>query len=380
MTERGQRLIPLDALRGLIMILMAVDHANFFISRTHPTGEFWGIPLPHYESALAFLTRFITHFCAPGFFLLMGVSMILFAESRRTKDWTTARIRRYFIIRGLILLLLQLSVENPAWLLGPVDPLNPPGGGGRVWFHFGVLSCLGMAMIFWAFWYQLKPAAILSLSAAAVLITQVLTPDPSQAPRLFSPGLRILLIPGKTGSLQVFYPFIPWLGCAGLGLILGQWLQANPRRAYRKTLAWGVLFLVLFIGVRILGGFGNIHAPASFSWMDFLNVTKYPPSLAFLFLTLGFDLILLYVFSLAGNRIQNCGKPLLVFGRTALFFYILHFYLFGAMGSLFAAKGGSGIPLMYIFWLLGLIILYPLCFYYWSFKQKKDPASVWRFF
>ncbi len=83
-TERvanGQRLLSIDALRGLIMVLMTVDHANYFVVRMHPTGEFWGIPLPQYESAWAFLTRFITQPCAPGFFFLMGVGMVLFAES-----------------------------------------------------------------------------------------------------------------------------------------------------------------------------------------------------------------------------------------------------------------------------------------------------------
>jgi uncharacterized membrane protein len=359
---------------------MAVDHANFFISRTHPTGEFWGILLPQYDSALSFLTRFITQFCAPGFFLLLGAGMFLFAESRRAHDWTPARIRRHLIIRGLILFLLQFIIENPAWLMGPEEALNPPGAGGQVWFHFGVLSCLGMVMIFWAVLYRLKPGAVFGLSAAAILLTQFLTPDPSQAQRLYHPLLRILLIPGKTGSLQVFYSLVPWLGYAGLGLILGRWLRTDARRAYRRALVWGTLFLALFFVVRIPGGFGNIHPSESSGWMDFLNLTKYPPSLAFLFLTLGANLILLNLFSLAGYRLQKRGNPLLVFGRSALFFYLVHLYLYTIMGFPFAGRGGSGIPLMYVFWLLGLLILYPLCVCYGEFKQKKGPASIWRFF
>jgi hypothetical protein len=192
--DKGQRLIPLDSLRGLIMVLMAVDHANFFVSRTHPTGEFWGIPLPQYESSLSFLTRFITHFSAPGFFLLRGAGMILFAEHP-----SSGKLR--------------------------LDGFSEPD-------------------------------------------------EVSSRPRL---------------SIS--------------------------------------------------------HA--------------------------GVNLFLLYLFSLAGNRIQKTGNPLLVFGRTPLFFYLLHFYIYGAMGLPFTPRGGSGIPLMYLFWLLGLFVLYPPCLYYGKFKQKR---------
>ena len=86
--SEGARLLPLDALKGIIMIMMAVDHANFFIARQHPTGEFWGGALPHYDSTFGFLTRFVTHPVAPGFFFMMGVGMVLFANSRRKRGWT----------------------------------------------------------------------------------------------------------------------------------------------------------------------------------------------------------------------------------------------------------------------------------------------------
>ncbi len=131
-----QRLLSIDALRGLIMVLMAVDHANYFVARMHPNGEFWGIPLPRYDSVLAFLTRFVTQPCAPGFFFLMGVGMFLFANSRRNQGWTETRILRHFIFRGVILVLLQFFLENAAWLLGPSTEFHPPGGGGQVWPYF----------------------------------------------------------------------------------------------------------------------------------------------------------------------------------------------------------------------------------------------------
>ncbi len=111
------RFAGLDAHRGLIMILMAIDHASYFIARVH-SAEFWGAPLPVYTSALWFLTRWITHLCAPGFFLLMGIGMVLWSESRRRAGWEERRMTGFFVVRGFFLLLLQVVVENRAWMFG----------------------------------------------------------------------------------------------------------------------------------------------------------------------------------------------------------------------------------------------------------------------
>jgi uncharacterized membrane protein len=379
LNSRAQRLLSLDALRGLVMILMAVDHANYFVARMHPNGEFWGIPLPHYESGAAFLTRLVTQPCAPGFFFLMGIGMVLFAKSRQKQGWSQGRISRHFIVRGLLLVLLQFFAENSAWLLGPSTEFHPPGGEGQVWFHFGVLYALGMTMILGAFLIRLKSALIFGISVATILLTQWLIPSSSQAEQLFSPVLRLILIPGQTGPMQVFYSFLPWLGCLGFGLIFGNWLVLNKRQAYRKALILGIVSLILFVVVRVAGGFGNIHPPESLGWMDFLHVTKYPPSIAFLLLTLGIVLVCLFLISRSDKGLKSWGNPLLVFGRSALVFYIFHLYVFGIIGLLFAPQG-TGIPLMYVFWLGGLMLLYPLCLWYGRFKSRKTQESLWRFF
>ena len=96
----AHRIIALDAHRGLIMVLMAIDHASYFIARVH-SAEFWGVALPVYSSGYWFWTRWITHLCAPGFFFLMGIGMILFADARRKAGWEEGRITGFFIIRGL---------------------------------------------------------------------------------------------------------------------------------------------------------------------------------------------------------------------------------------------------------------------------------------
>ena len=128
----GARLPALDTLRGLLMVLMALDHARGFIARDHPS-EFWGMVLPHYEHAVPFITRLVTHLCAPGFFFLLGIGMTLLAESRRRLGWSDGRITGYFLHRGMLLILMQLLIENPAWLVGMLGasvPTETHGAGG----------------------------------------------------------------------------------------------------------------------------------------------------------------------------------------------------------------------------------------------------------
>jgi hypothetical protein len=116
-SDRHNHLIFLDSMRGLIMLLMALDHAAFFIAKT-PSHEFWGTALPRYDDALPFLLRAVTHLCAPGFFLLMGVGMALFIAARVGEGWANWRVARFFVIRGFMLIVFQQFLENPAWYLG----------------------------------------------------------------------------------------------------------------------------------------------------------------------------------------------------------------------------------------------------------------------
>jgi uncharacterized membrane protein len=112
-----ERIFSLDALRGTVMVLMAVDHAGYFIAKHHP-AEYWGIPMPRYHDAFEFLTRLITHPCAPGFFFLMGTGMALLAASRRNLGWTEGRIAGFLVKRGGLLVAMELMVLNLAWWLG----------------------------------------------------------------------------------------------------------------------------------------------------------------------------------------------------------------------------------------------------------------------
>jgi uncharacterized membrane protein len=380
----ARRFVTLDAHRGFIMALMAVDHASYFIARVHSV-EFWGAGLPVYPNAFWFWTRWITHLCAPGFFFLMGIGMISFADVRHKAGWNEGRITRFFVIRGLLLMFLQLFVENPAWILGDLSA-GPgvmlirgggvPGGGAQGVIYFGVLFALGGAMVFWAFLRRSSPWIIGLISLGAILVTQVVTPSVGHRSTLYSPFVRLLMIPGHTDVCEVFYPVVPWLGVTGLGLIFGILLKREASRA-EKVAAWtGFGILVLFAIIRATGKFGNLNeVPAG--WMGFLNVVKYPPSLGFLTITMGINLIFMALWGRVEPYFRNRYHPLLVFGRVALFFYLLHLWVYNLLGLFF--RSGSGLVMMYAVWLLGLVILYPLCYWYNRFKNRNPITSLWRF-
>lgn len=374
---KGGRILSLDALRGLMMILMALDHAQFFVTKSHPL-ESWGAPLPQYQNAISFLTRLSSHLCAPGFFFLLGVAMALFAESRRRQGWSERRIARHFLLRGGLLLFLQQFVVNPAWFLGTMGATSmlESVGGDTAWFNLDVLYGLGGSMILLSLLLRAKGAVIAAASVAAIGVTQALVPALGYAEMSRSPLARMVLIPGQTGILLVLYPIVPWLGVAGLGLAFGKWLVHDRRGAFRQLPIIGIGLLVLFLIVRALGGFGNFHSPDG-GWIAFLNVTKYPPSLVFLLLTLGIDLLLLALLSRSDSLLGQ-RSPLLIFGQVALFFYIVHLYLYALSG--FASPDGAGLGITYIAWLLGLMLLYPLCRWYGRFKAQAAPGSIWRFF
>ena len=274
----AERHDALDAHRGFIMVLMAIDHASYFIARVH-SAEFWGTALPVYSSAIWFWTRWVTHLCAPGFFFLLGIGMTLFAGARHRAGWEEGRITRFLVLRGLLLIFLQLFVEDPAWILGDLS-VRPgvmvirgggvPGGGTEGMIYLGVLFALGGAMVLWAFMRMLPSWLIGLISLAAVLITQMVIPGPDHASFLYSPLLRLLVIPGHTNMWLVFYPVLPWMGVTGLGLVFGRLLNGDTHR-FKRVAGWtGLGFLVLFVVIRTTGGFGNLNeVPAG--WMGFLK-------------------------------------------------------------------------------------------------------------
>ncbi len=365
------RLFPLDALRGLIMVFMALDHTSQFIAQRHSPGEYWGGEFPIYDDALAFLTRLITHLSAPGFFFLMGVGMLLFANSRRKQGWSERTIVGHLLIRGGLLIVLQLLLVNRAWELSP--------GGWELEMYVGVLFALGGTMILGSLLLRFKPQILLLLTVVFVLGAELLTPAPDQWRQAFQPVVRLLLVPGGNLDLWVNYPILPWLELVSFGLVFGHWLLDDPRKAFERALKLGITFLLAFVVLRALDGFGNIRPRAGNTWIDFFNVVKYPPSITFSLLTMGVNLVVVGLFARMSRGWRQFSQVLAVFGRVPLFFYLTHLFLYAGLGR-WLTPHGTSILKMYPYWLLGLAVLYPLCWGYGWLKHRQPANSILRFF
>jgi len=363
------RLLPVDALRGLIMVLMALDHANHFVAQQHSPGEYWGGVLPTYGDPLAFITRFVTHLSAPGFFFLMGVGMVLFAQSRQRRGWGRGAIAAHFVLRGCVLIALQFFVVNSAWELSP--------GGWLPEVYVGVLFALGGAMVLGVgalLW--LGPVHLLGLTIVLLTGTELVTPEPAAWQQSLPLLQRLLLVPGGNARLWVNYPVLPWMGLVTFGMAFGHWLAKDARRAFDRAITVGVAFVVAFVAVRFLDGFGNIRPRAGSTWIDFLNVVKYPPSIGFSLLTMGLNLTLLGLMTKARGPAEAATGPLGVLGRAPLLFYVAHLFLYAGLGWWLTPRGASIVQMVPL-WLLGLAVLYPVCWGYGRLKRlypgKRDP-------
>ena len=383
--ETGKRLFYIDLMKGFIMLLMALDHARAFISKNHPS-EFWAVPMPDYQGdGFAFITRLVTHLSAPGFFFIMGVSMVLYERQQSAAGASVLRVYQYFVIRGLMLIGLQFTVVNLAWLFGALSATGTKetygtamiqGSGGDVWVYFGVLSALGSTMLVAFMLLRLPKILLFLLSLLSIATSMMILPDLVQLTEPYPEWLRILALPGYTGHLIVRYPLLPWLSLTLCGVIYGRCILNNFAATRKISLFLGVSFLVMFIVLRYRGGFGNIHPPNSQQWIDFLDVTKYPPSLCFLLLTMGVNLIIMTLFSYL--KADFClAKWCAVFGRATLFFYVIHLYLYAAMGYLFPK--GISLLAMYPVWIVGLILLFPLCNKFIQIKADSAKNSILRY-
>ncbi|MFX0145633.1 MAG: DUF1624 domain-containing protein [Candidatus Hodarchaeota archaeon] len=370
MSNIAKRLDPIDALRGLMIVIMALDHTSYFVAQNHPPGEQWGGEFPVYDDAFAFLTRLVTHPAASGFAFLMGVGMYLFAHSRRAQGWREWGIIRHFMIRGGFLIALQLVIINRVWQMG-LDRFTE--------LYIGVLIALGGCMILGSFLLRLKPTYLLVLTCILFIGTELSHPDPSQWGLNYNQQLGLLLIySGGDSSLWSNYPILSWLELVTFGIFFGHWLVEDSGRAFKRALWLGVAFLVAFVVIRYLDGFGNVRSRMGNTWIDFFNVVKYPPSMSFTLLTMGVNLTILSLFGRVSEKLQIILQPLIVFGRAPLFFYVFHLFLYLGMGR-WLAPNGTTIPVMYIYWLLGLLILFPFTLWYGVFKQGQPAHSALRF-
>ncbi|MBL8220242.1 MAG: DUF1624 domain-containing protein [Bryobacterales bacterium] len=374
-----------DALRGLIMILMAIDHSSAFLARQH-SSEFWAGAMSSYTTVFPFLTRLVTHLCAPGFFFLMGAGIYWVAASRRQSGWSESETIRRTALRGLAILLAGQILENPVMFIqGIMKPAAvslstvtapPPIDGSDLYWGFITLSALGSVMIVCAGLLRLPPWAWLLISALCVFATNTLLPADGKPGPLWQ---GILLLPGLSQHVFVVYPIIPWLAGAAAGMYFAYWWRNHPTTAERRIWIIGLVLILTAIALRAAAGWGNIRPPRDATWIEFLNNVKYPPSLVFWTLFLGVDLILLALLHRAPQRLLSDDSPLIVFGQTPLFFYLAHFYLLMCAGLVFFREAGS-LEQAYVGWAIVLIVLYPACRKYRTFKMTKPRESLWRLF
>jgi len=380
------RLLPVDALRGLIMVIMALDHASAFVARQH-ASEFWAGAWTRYDSAAPFLTRFVTHLCAPGFFFLMGAGLALFAAARAAAGWPWPRISRTVFVRGALLLAVSQFLEVPAFLVGvmssAVGPPTgaqelPPGmGSAPLYVLWPVLSALAAVLIFSAWLLRLPGVVWAGICAGALAVTAFLIPGPESAGAPVSLAATLLLIPGQTGHVFVLYPVVPWWGITAAGVLFGRWLHRSRARCLRAAPWIGAALLLAALAFRAAGGPGNLRLPRDARWIEFLNFIKYPPALVFSLFMVGGNLALLGLLDrLPGDRAK---RVLAVFGQAPLFFYLAHLWLYALLGAAFFRQGVS-LPAMYLVWLASLTPLYAGCRWYGGFKAAQPPESVWRLF
>lgn len=375
------RIESVDVVRGVIMIVMALDH----------TRDFFGIPgqnpvdLSQTTVAL-FLTRWITYFCAPVFFLLTGTGAYLSLRKR-----TAADLSRFLFTRGLWLIFLEVVVVRCLAYQFNVDY--------RVTMLL-VLWALGWAMITLAVLVRFPTIVATVFGAVLIVGHNLLDSVQSTNPLwviLHSPGFVL-----NTPTHVVFaaYPLIPWVGVTAMGFALGQvysW-EAERRRAF--LLRTGIALTVAFVALRWANVYGDpvrwaAQKSATFTVLSFLAVIKYPPSLLFLLMTLGPALVFLGAVDGGTPRVL---EPARIIGKVPMFYYVLHFALIHLLAVAtclvrfrsahwmfespdlghypFSAPPGWGysLPIVYLVWAIVVALMYPLCRWFAAVKQRSSAA------
>jgi uncharacterized membrane protein len=363
-----KRLFAIDAVRGWVMIFMALDHALLF-TYYHISAELFQSrgpdPMP---DTLHYLTRFVTHYCAPTFVFLAGLSIALYGLSRRSQGLSEGQITRKLVTRGLLILLLKFTVVNFIWGFGLQSSM--------ALVYFGVLACIGSGMVILAFARRLPLPVLAGGSLLLLLVMPLLLSAFPLLPGGDQPLLEILLQPSDQGWLTVFYPILPWLGVMGLGCACGRWLGERPERTTKSFLTLGALLLAIWLPLRLAGTYGNLVPYQAGDWRDFFLMSKYPPSLAFLTWTLGGMSLAIALHNRLEQRLSSSRFFGLVtlFGQTPLFFYIVHLQLYKTLSMILPRLTGS-LAAGYLTWLLGLFYMVLLCTGYQALKRRY-PRSV----
>ena len=366
--RRGaRRLQAIDVMRGLVIALMAVDHSSgeFNAGRVMADSAFFfkaGTPLP----AAQFFTRWITHLCAPTFVFLAGTSLALSIPRRLRAGESAFSIDRYLFTRGLVIAGFEL-VPSFFWM----DP-------GK--YLFQVLYAIGTSFLFMIPLRRLPPASLVVLGGAILCFGEAVVGLEGWGPPDKTPLLAaLLLVPGPHGNVIIAYPTLYWLAMMLLGYGLGAALEKGmtPARLRVVLSAASAALLSIFVVVRAANGYGNMHLyRRGGSLVEWLHVSKYPPSFSYATLELGLSAAILWVIvGLVSARPVGEKSPLLVLGRTPMFFYLLHIPLLALAATGLGLAHRLGIGAAFGFAALVTAVLYPLCLYYGRFKAAH-PRSL----
>ena len=364
------RLPAIDAMRGIVMVLMAMDHASYaFNAGRYARDSFAWYPAGSEIPAVQFVTRWVTHLCAPTFLFLAGFVLALSVARRQVRGEPERGIDRGMFIRGIFILLL-----DPLWM--------SIGFGGNITFQ--VLYAIGASFCLMVPLRRLSSVFLCLICFSLFLFGEGLVQMADWAGGAKQAGpTGTLLITGlhKVMGVFVLYPLFPWLAYMILGWVCGKHMlgkaRFNPVGFFTMS---GVLAIIVFLIVRGLNQYGNMWLLRyDNSILQWLHVSKYPPSLSFAALELGFMfLILAFLFAWYQNRNASATNPLQVFGRTPLFFYIIHVHLLAAAAWLLNMKQTGGLTETYLATVLALAVLYPLCRWYGNFKHAR-PQSILRY-
>ncbi len=385
------RIDSVDLLRGIVMVIMLLDHTRDFVHsdglRFDPTDISRTYPL-------LFFTRWITHFCAPIFVFLAGTGAYLQVLRGKSKH----ELSRFLVSRGLWLIVLEFTVVRLGVFFS-LDYQNLLG-------FMQVIWVIGVSMIVLAGLIHLPLRAIAWIGIGMIVAHNLLDGiqvqgwrGPGSPTPGFGASLWIILhqggiffpvgFPGP--GMVVLYPLIPWIGVMAAGYAFGAVYKLDPVERRRWLLRYGTALTVAFVVIRAINWYGDpepwsVQRSAVMTVLSFLDVSKYPPSLLFLLMTLGPALIFLGLFDRVERRRPT--EPLIVFGRVPMFFYLLQWPVahgFGLLASMAAGKptahligalignapgpdAGFGLGTVYLAWIAGTLLLYPLCKWYAGLK------------
>jgi len=376
---KSERLDSVDWLRGVIMVVMALDHVRDFFTNV----DFDPLDLNR-TNPLLFMTRWITHYCAPNFIFLAGTGAFLGATRGKTKP----ELSRFLWTRGLWLILLDMTVIRFSWAFNWDFSFN----------FMMILWPIGFAMIVLAGLVYV-PAHIVGILGVVIIASHNLF-DRVQ-PEAFGAlsGLWRLLHAngtiqlGAQSVLVVSYALIPWLGVMMAGYGFGTLLVLERERRRKVLLKLGLALCALFVALRAINIYGDMkpwtHQKTAFlTGLSFIDCTKYPPSLLYVLMTIGPGIVFI---ALTDRPMGKLGQPFVIFGRVPLFYYLLHAPLIHLLavaiagtnyqvplGSFLGAPHktgyGYGLGVVYALWILVVLILYPACRWFADLKRRRRDA------